>query len=189
MKSWEEGGTTWENKILTCDGILAPRTARGRSGDEDAFGWESKEFLRDILMKPRGAKFIGYSEVDRGNLSLTMMSQGQKLKRVFCHMEILDEEMSNPSQNIDIAELMVSNGWCSVKQKRGAMQDFGDGEHLSLEDQRYHKLQALEEQAKTKKLGKHSCSFALDVALDEHTRDVDWINNRREDAERAKAFF
>jgi len=189
VKSWEEGGTTWENKILTCDGILAPRTARGRSGDEDAFGWESKEFLRDILMKPRGAKFIGYSEVDRGNLSLTMMSQGQKLKRVFCHMEILDEEMSNPSQNIDIAELMVSNGWCSVKQKRGAMQDFGDGEHLSLEDQRYHKLQALEEQAKTKKLGKHSCSFALDVALDEHTRDVDWINNRREDAERAKAFF
>jgi len=187
VKSWEERGTTWENKILTCDGILAPRTARGRSGDEDAFGWESKEFLRDVLMKPRGAKFIGYCEVDRGGPSLTMMSQGQKLKRVFCHMEILDEEMSNPSQNIDIAELMVSNGWCSVKQKRGA--DYNESEQLTEEEQRYHKLKDLEDQAKIAKVGKHSCSFALDVALDEHTREVDWINNRREDAERAKAFF
>merc|ERR1719419_868620 len=190
VKSWEEGGTTWENKILTAHGILAPRTARGWSGDEDAFGWESKEFLRDILMKPRGAKFIGYSEVDRGGLPLTMMSQGQKLKRVFCHMEILDEETSDPSNNIDIAELMVSNGWCSVKQKRGSMQDYADSsEVLSPEAQRYQKLLGLEDQAKAKKLGKHSCSFALDVALDEHTREVDWINNRREDAERAKAFF
>jgi len=189
VKSWEEGGTTWENKILTAHGILAPRTARGRSGDEDAFGWESKEYLRDILMNPRGAKFIGYCEVDRGGISLTMMSQGQKLKRVFCHMEILDEEGSDPSRNIDLAELMVSNGWCSVKSNRRGGQDYDENEVMTEEAKRYHHLLELEEQAKAKKLGKHSSAYGVELALDEHTREVDWINNRREDAERAKAFF
>jgi len=178
----DAGERNWEPRILTIDGIIAPKTARGQRGDESAFGWESKDFLRSQLMFSLRPKFLAFTEIKRDGAASAagafVRSQGKEIRRVFCKICILDDETGNPERNVDLAEMMVKNGWCEVKLRRNE-------ENLS---EYFVKLKELQESAETGKLGMHSIE-ATDPAWADKTRAVDWILNRRDNRDKAIEFY
>lgn len=184
MKAFIDGGAgerTWQSRILTIDGIIAPKTARGQRGDENAFGWEAKDFLRSQLMFSLRPKFLAYTEFSRADApkSATIVrSQGVDIQRLFCKICILDDDTGNPDRNVDLAELMVKNGWCEVKLRRND----------EPADEYMQNLNELQNVAMTQKVGMFSLD-ATDDAWQEKTRMVEWILNRRDNRNKALDFY
>merc|ERR1719189_2559787 len=98
--------------------ILAPKTAKRETGDEDAFGWQAKEFLRSKLITtpPRYVAFDNeLNELPNAN-KLPAGMEGLP-PRYFGNVVILDP-MGNPANNIDLAILMVGEGYADLKELR-----------------------------------------------------------------------
>lgn len=211
-----------DEKALIIDQIQAPKTARRYSQDEDAFGWEAKEFLRSKLIStPR--IYIGFlegpkvgggpSEAERAQ---TAAGRAPLPPRFFSQIVLLDKT-GDSSKNVDLAELMAKQGYAMVKELRRdrfmdrnkepkpdaggqANRALTETEvmnkteeeirgHYSLashaqKDLRYKRLKACEDDAEANKRGKFSKAFDPDSI-----REVEWIQNRRDDREKAQKFY
>jgi len=190
------------NKQLIIDMILAPKTARTQLNDEDAFGWQAREFLRKTVVStpPRYVAFHDPKPLT------TASNKPENLKglpaRYFANVILLDPS-GNPALNVDLAQLMVSEGFASLKELR--RDRFGkeqQNETLTEEnimqaetatlhplDQKFKRLRECEMKAIQEKKGKHSVDPADFEGMCAATRDVEWIQNRREHAQRAKDFY
>jgi staphylococcal nuclease domain-containing protein 1 len=98
--------------MLTMASLLAPKLARGPQQADDEFAWSSREFLRRLVI----GKTVTFKVVQ----TIRLNSGSRTFGDVYFEGE-------------NIAELVVRNGWASVKDCRDGIMSEAFGKLLTLE--------------------------------------------------------
>jgi staphylococcal nuclease domain-containing protein 1 len=119
---------------ITLASLQAPRVSRGpQQSTEDAFAWESREFLRKLC--------IGKT------VSFKVIYCVANINRTFGDVYFLNVGDESDSEPVCLSELVVGAGWSPVKASEAST-----GDKLSS---RHEKLVTLEAEAKAANLGVH----------------------------------